>query len=341
MTRRYGGTGLGLAITHRLTALLGGEIQVVSQEGIGSRFIITLPYRVQTAASHAVTASLAPMRSLLLTQNAGLGSALAGYLATWSIQTEIYAALNSNAEVLRYLYRAVTEGQSLPCLLIDQQSMPLEPITLARSLRADPLLANTYLLLITTNRMPAFHQQVIDAGFNGVLTQPVTQSALYNLFAARLGEVTRLHTPAEEIAPMSAAQTAPPVVPRKLVLLAEDYPTNQRLTLLQLKKLGYAAHVVENGQEAVDAIISSGERYQIILMDWQMPLMDGLEATRRIRQHEAQMAQHIPIIGMTANAFKGDREQCLAAGMDGYLSKPVKQEELRSVLTAFLSDTIH
>ena len=115
----------------------------------------------------------------------------------------------------------------------------------------------------------------------------------------------------------------------------DDYENNQRVALAHLKKLGYAAHVVENGRAAVETIAHNGERYALVLMDWQMPVMDGLEATRLIRQLELPRGEHIPIIGMTANALKDDRERCLAAGMDGYLSKPVRREDLRSVLNTW------
>jgi CheY-like chemotaxis protein len=120
--------------------------------------------------------------------------------------------------------------------------------------------------------------------------------------------------------------------PAKLVLLVEDHENNQRVALARLRRLGYAAHVVENGLEAVQAIAQGADLYAAVLMDWQMPVMDGIEATQRIRALERQTRQHIPIIGMTANAMKGDREKCLAAGMDDYMSKPLSLPDLNRVL---------
>ena len=335
-TRRYGGTGLGLAITNRLVELMGGEIQVISEPGVGSRFILTIPYRCHEQALRTATEGTAPasLHGLIVSHDDALRQGLAHYLSTWSIHPEIYAEhVSTNGRLLNYLYRLVTAGQPLPWLLLDHQSTQIEPITFARSLRADPLLAQTYLLLITNNRIPTFHRQLLDAGFDGVLTPPVTQSALYNLLAKRLGQDASNHLGEEGNPPIDSPTTEATEHPcRKLILVAEDYPNNQRLTLIHLKKLGYAAHVVENGQAAVDAVIHSGDRYQLLLMDWQMPVMDGLEATKQIRQYETQHGGHLPIVGMTANAFHSDRESCLAAGMDDYLSKPVKREELRRIL---------
>ena len=127
-------------------------------------------------------------------------------------------------------------------------------------------------------------------------------------------------------------EPAPTHRPGKLVLLVEDHENNQRVALARLRHLGYAAHVVENGLEAVNAVRQATNLYAIILMDWQMPVMDGIEATRHIRQLEEKTHRHIPIVGMTANAMKGDREKCLAAGMDDYMSKPISLPDLHRVL---------
>ena len=210
-------------------------------------------------------------------------------------------------------------------------------MTLARSLRADPLLSTLSLLLVTTNLTPTLQQQLLAAGFDGVIAQPVTQSALYNLVAKPLLADLVATTPDEQpplATGLNPAAELPPLE-NKVVLIVDDYENNQRVALAHLKKLGYAAHVVENGRAAVETIAHNGERYALILMDWQMPVMDGLEATRLIRQLELPRGEHIPIIGMTANALKDDRERCLAAGMDGYLSKPVRREDLRSVLNTW------
>jgi len=319
---------------------MGGALQVESQLGLGSKFIVTLPYRYdeqsyRLAMADASTAP--PLHCLLVTNNQALDKVLVDYLATWSLQTEIYTdATGGNASLLRRLYDLVTRTKVAPCLLLDQQSSKVEPITLARSLRADPLLANTYFLLITHNQRPIFHQELLNAGVDGVILQPVTQSAIYNLLAKQLQTQLAPLRGDEESAPTLKANQ--PKVDN-LVLVVEDYVNNQRVALAHLKKLGYAAHVVENGQAAVEAVTQSDNRYQLVLMDWQMPVMDGLEATQSIRQAELQSQHHIPIIGMTANAIKGDRERCLEAGMDDYISKPIRREELQRVLSAWAPTT--
>lgn len=340
-TRRYGGTGLGLAITHRLVSLLGGEISVESQPGFGSKFSIILPYRCNPAflLAPASAAKATGWYSLLFSNHTGLCREITDYLATWSITVESQAApMAGNAGVLRYLYDCVTANRSPRVVLIDQQSTGVEPLTLVRSMRADPLLANLYLLWITPNPTPVYHQQLLEAGIDWVIAQPVTQSALYNSFAKNFFDDVRLALLHEESPITKEAEVhALTAVNTQLILVVEDYANNQRVLLAHLKRLGYAAHVVDDGQAAVDAITQNGVRYSLILMDWQMPMMDGLMATQFIRQHEASTGRRIPIIGVTANAIKGDRERCLEAGMDDYISKPVKREELQRVLDQWLS----
>lgn len=323
-TRRYGGTGLGLAITQRLITFMEGDLQVKSQLGVGSQFTVTLPYRCPKESLAATCESTLTTRAyLLISQQSALIELMRVYLKTWSIDVECYSKANiDNAGLLQLLHGLMTCPQRLHYVIIDHQSTKIEPIALAYSLRADSLLASTYLLLITTDKRTTFQQEVLKAGFDGVIQQPVAPSVLYNLLTKqREVEPTSIDTEAE-----SLPSTQP------LILVAEDYGNNQRVILAHLNKLGYAAHVVENGQAAVEAIIHNSDLYRLVLMDWQMPIMDGLEATRMIRQATTDRRRRIPIIGMTANAIKGDREQCLAAGMDDYLSKPIKREELQRIL---------
>lgn len=341
MTRRYGGTGLGLAITKRLVELMGGSLAVESEVDRGTRFTVHIPYRLPESATAATPQPTLPHlgRSLVITNSVELGWQAQNYLSTWLEQVDApNLPLKHNIDLLAYLHQARQRGEPYQSLLLDEEHAAIEPLTLARSVRADPLLAGLYLLLLTPHHAQGLQQQWLAAGFNAIIDEPLTQSVLCEELIQPL--LQQAQTPGHECTSAAdhqapATPTAPqPAAP--LILVVEDYANNQRVILAHLKKMGYAAHVVENGQEAVEAIRAGGSLYQLVLMDWQMPIMDGLEATRRIRALEAHAARHVPIVAMTANAINGDRERCLAAGMDDYLSKPIQRDELKHVLSRWL-----
>jgi CheY-like chemotaxis protein len=236
------------------------------------------------------------------------------------------------------LREAALRGKTFSLVIVAHGDSAVEPLTFAGVVRADPLLAHLQLILLTDNQHLTFHQAVREAGFNAIFQKPVTQAAFVHHLSSMLEQN---HLPINNATPAARTDASPAPLANQpsaagLILIVEDYANNQLVVLAHLKKMGYAAQVVENGQEAVDVMSNNGANYQLILMDWQMPVMDGLEATRRIRQQEAQTGRHIPIIGMTANAIKGDRERCLEAGMDDYLSKPIRRDDLKRVLAEWM-----
>ena len=337
-TRRFGGTGLGLAISQQLVGLMGGRIGVSSTVGAGSRFWFSLTLAVVPDATPVVpgpAADLRGVRVLIVDDNPVNRRVFSEQLAAWGMRT---LAVESGAAALDALRAAHGAGEAFPLAILDMQMPEMDGETLARRIKADPSLAATTLMMLTSMDDSVRAAQVISAGFAAYLLKPVRQSllleALAQVWAARGNgarrDVVTLETllaarPARE---RTVAATRAPIEAR--VLLAEDNPTNQKIGVLMLEKLGCRIDVAANGQEALDMLALAP--YDVVFMDCQMPEVDGYEATAEIRRRERNGAPRVPIIAMTANAMEGDRERCLAAGMDDYVSKPVKPAALESAL---------
>ena len=328
-TRKYGGTGLGLAICKQLIDLMGGEIGIDSEEGRGSQFWFRISFAKQSPEAIAERpprreVNLKDIRVLVVDDSATNCKILTYQLTAWQMRVD---AVQSAFDAIAILRDAVAEGDRYQLAILDMQMPDINGEMLGAQIKADPTLQDIKLIMLTSLNQQGGIIRVREMGFEFYLVKPVKQSRLLDI----LMEVVSTDTSrkALPIPPLIGLDDIPKKISKLRILIAEDSPINQKVALHQLRNFGYDADVAGNGKEVLDLL--KHIHYDIILMDCQMPEMDGYEATKAIRQLDSDKNK-IAIVAMTANAMKEDRDRCLACGMDDYLSKPIRKEDLAQKL---------
>jgi CheY-like chemotaxis protein/HPt (histidine-containing phosphotransfer) domain-containing protein len=341
-TRKFGGTGLGLAISKQLVELMGGSIGVDNALTQGSVFWFTVSFdkrRVDPDAPGAPQHTIEGMRVLIVDQQHNSRVGLELHLAAWQVASDSAASAD---EALERLAVAARAGRPYDAAILDMELEGTSALLLASCIKADPTTRATRLLILSPERLAADPVQRREAGVAYQLIKPARAGDLFACLATRPRGAT---APAPQFVPPPPLPSASGRGRPRRVLLAEDNPVNIEVAKAMLESLGLDAHCAKNGDEALKAV-RAGD-YDAVLMDCQMPVMDGFAATAAIRHEESEAgrARVLPIIAITANALQGDREACLAAGMDDYLSKPFTQQELAAVIGRWvalpLAATVH
>lgn len=325
-TRQFGGTGLGLAICKHLVELMHGKIWVESVLGKGSKFFIDLsfPKARQIWTTRPTAEAFKDVRVLIVDDNQTNREILLGQLKNWKMC--IHSA-SCGEEALNLMNQAVEAGKPFQLVILDMHMPGMDGLQLARNIKSQPQLANTQLMMLTSTFTNGDQLTQQETGILRCISKPIRQSDLFNV-------INSILIPSPLKKSMEETPLNPITLMQGAILLAEDNPVNQQVARAMLEKLGLQTVLAVNGQEAVD--LAKKGHFDLILMDVQMPIMDGYRATTLIRQC-ADNLQHIPIIALTANAMSGDRQKCLDAGMNDFLSKPFTLVQLKSILERWLT----
>ena len=309
---------MGLSISSQLVAMMGGEIYVKSTLGEGSAFGFTAKFGVREAAGDVEKIDLRSLRILVVDDNVTSLRVLNDLLTNWGAKVTAVRDANTALTVMR---RAKDEGTPFPLLLLDAEMPELSGFALAEKMREEPGLAARVIMMLGSAGDMGDAARCRALGIDSHVAKPVYQAELKTAILPSTEDINE---------PMGAANYKPLKDPRSFppldVLLVEDNPVNRRLAVRLLEKQGHTVITANNGREALEVLERLQWTVDLILMDVQMPEMDGYQATAAIREREKRTGSHLPIIAMTAHALDRDRERCLGAGMDGYLSKPIRIE---------------
>ena len=335
-TRKYGGTGLGLAIVKQLVEMMNGTVAVQSVADQGSTFSFTAQFEVcegMTSPTNSRRYDMEGLRVLVVDSNPTTRSILEHQLNAWRMH---HGAAESGSEALAFLQHKTARGTPYDLAIVDSQLADMDALSFAREMQQRTELVGVRLIMLSAITRTEDAEAFQKAGFHACLAKPFRQSRLYDCLATVMGGTPEEQAALRHVEPREEDVQA---LAESRILLAEDNPVNQEVALGMLEALGCHADVVSNGRDALEAL--ARKAYDVVLMDCQMPEMDGFEATRCIRKLETagphtanspNFTRHIPIVALTAHAITGDRERCLGAGMDDYLSKPFAQEQLRTTL---------